>query len=81
MASSQAGATASTKAATSLGDNMVLQPGVVLCLEGTNRKDGYLGDFEETVVVMEDGCAKSTDANVRWWRTNFQSLGSCHHLR
>jgi Xaa-Pro aminopeptidase len=49
------------------GDATVLEPGMVLCLERTIRKDGYLGDFEETVVVTEDGCEKITDAKVRWW--------------
>ncbi|MDH3666324.1 MAG: Xaa-Pro peptidase family protein [Paracoccaceae bacterium] len=49
------------------GDDTVLEPGMVLCLERTIRKDGYLGDFEETVVVTEDGCEKITDARIRWW--------------
>jgi Xaa-Pro aminopeptidase len=49
------------------GDTTVIQPGMVLCIERTIRKDGYLGDFEETVVVTEDGCEKITDAKVRWW--------------
>ncbi|MHA1528897.1 MAG: M24 family metallopeptidase [Alphaproteobacteria bacterium] len=49
------------------GDATVIEPGMVLCIERTIRKDGYLGDFEETVVVTEDGCEKITDARVRWW--------------
>jgi Xaa-Pro aminopeptidase len=49
------------------GDATVIQPGMVLCIERTIRKDGYLGDFEETVVVTEDGCEKITDAKIRWW--------------
>lgn len=49
------------------GDETVLEPGMVLCLERTIRKDGYLGDFEETVVVTDDGCEKITNAQVRWW--------------
>jgi Xaa-Pro aminopeptidase len=49
------------------GDTTVIEPGMVLCIERTIRKDGYLGDFEETVVVTEDGCEKITDARVRWW--------------
>lgn len=48
-------------------DETVLEPGMVLCLERTIRKDGYLGDFEETVVVTETGCEKITDAQIRWW--------------
>lgn len=49
------------------GDTTVIAPGMVLCVERTIRKDGYLGDFEETVIVTEDGCEKITDAKVRWW--------------
>lgn len=49
------------------GDETVLEPGMVLCVERTIRKDGYLGDFEETVVVTEDGCEKITPARIRWW--------------
>lgn len=49
------------------GDATELQPGMVLCVERTIRKDGYLGDFEETVVVTEDGLEKITDARIRWW--------------
>jgi Xaa-Pro aminopeptidase len=49
------------------GDTTVIQPGMVLSIERTIRKDGYLGDFEETVVVTEDGYEKITDAKIRWW--------------
>ena len=49
------------------GDATVLEPGMVLCIERTIRKDGYLGDFEETVVVTGDGCQMITDARVRYW--------------
>jgi Xaa-Pro aminopeptidase len=49
------------------GDATVIEPGMVLCIERTIRKDGYLGDFEETVVVTGTGCEKITDARVRWW--------------
>ena len=46
---------------------MAIEPGMVLCIERTIRKDGYLGDFEETVVVTEDGCRKITDARICYW--------------
>ena len=49
------------------GDGTVIVPGMVLCIERTIRKDGYLGDFEETVVVTETGCEKITDARMRFW--------------
>lgn len=49
------------------GDKTVLVPGMVLCLERTIRKDGYLGDFEETVVVTEDGSERITSARLRNW--------------
>ncbi len=49
------------------GDRTVIEPGMVLCIERTIRKDGYLGDFEETVVVTAAGCEKITDARIRYW--------------
>ncbi len=49
------------------GDGTVIEPGMVLCIERTIRKDGYVGDFEETVVVTETGCEKITDASIRYW--------------
>ena len=50
------------------GDDTPLEPGMVLCLERTIRSDdGYLGDFEETVVVTEEGCETITDARKRFW--------------
>lgn len=49
-------------------DDTRLEPGMVLCLERTIRSDdGDLGDFEETVVVTEDGCETITDAQKRFW--------------
>jgi methionine aminopeptidase len=39
----------------------------VLNFEKTLSRDGYLGDFEETVVVTETGVEKLTDARIRWW--------------
>ena len=49
------------------GDGTAIEPGMVLCIERTIRKDGYVGDFEETVVVTETGCEKITDARIRYW--------------
>ncbi len=49
------------------GDATVIEPGMVLCIERTIRKDGYLGDFEETVVVTDTGCEKITNARIRYW--------------
>ncbi len=46
---------------TAIAENMVL------CVERSVRHMGYLGDFEETVVVTKDGCELLTDARVRWW--------------
>lgn len=49
-------------------DTTPLEPGMVLCLERTIRSaDGYLGDFEETVVVTDTGCEVITDAQKRFW--------------
>jgi Xaa-Pro aminopeptidase len=49
-------------------DETPLEPGMVLCLERTIRSnDGYLGDFEETVVVTDNGCEVITDAQKRFW--------------
>ena len=49
------------------GDTTVIEPGMVLCIERTISKDGYLGDFEETVVVTEEGCEKISVSDVRYW--------------
>jgi len=48
-------------------DATVIRPNMVLCLEKTLMKDGYLGDFEETVVVTESGCETITNARKRYW--------------
>jgi Xaa-Pro aminopeptidase len=49
------------------GDPTVLEPGMVICIERSVTADGYLGDFEETVVVTEDGSRLLTSARVRRW--------------
>lgn len=50
-----------------LGNEDAIEPGMVLCLERTVKADGYLGDFEETVVVTDRGAEKITDARIRYW--------------
>ena len=48
-------------------DHTVLQKDMVLCVERSVRHMGYLGDFEETVLVTGDGIELLTDAVVRRW--------------
>lgn len=48
-------------------ETMKLVPGMVLNFERTLMQDGYLGDFEETVVMTEGGVKKLTDARIRFW--------------
>src|SRR5262245_2768144 len=49
------------------GERREIAPGMVLCIERTVTKDGYLGDFEETVVVTETGTERITTAPKRHW--------------
>ena len=49
------------------GERREIVPGMVLCIERTVTKDGYLGDFEETVVVTETGAETITTAPKRHW--------------
>jgi Xaa-Pro aminopeptidase len=49
------------------GDTTILQPGMVICVERTVNRDGYYGDFEETVLVTDTGAEKITDARIRSW--------------
>jgi Xaa-Pro aminopeptidase len=42
-------------------------PGMVLCIERTIQQDGYLGDFEETVLITPNGYELLTDAIKRSW--------------
>lgn len=49
------------------GDKTVLKPNMVLCVERGVRQDGFLGDFEETVIVTEAGPEKITNAQIRYW--------------
>jgi Xaa-Pro aminopeptidase len=48
-------------------DTTELKPGMVLNIEKTLMKNGYLGDFEESVVLTEVGPERLTDAIVRYW--------------
>ncbi len=49
------------------GDETVLEPGMVLCVERSVKRDGYSGDFEETVLVTETGADLLTSARIRRW--------------
>ncbi|MGF7162422.1 Xaa-Pro aminopeptidase [Rhodoligotrophos appendicifer] len=51
----------------SIGEPTPITPGMVLCFERTVTQDGYLGDFEETVLVTETGIEMLTDATKRFW--------------
>jgi Xaa-Pro aminopeptidase len=42
-------------------------PNMVLSIERTISHDGYLGDFEESVLVTADGYELITDATRRFW--------------
>jgi Xaa-Pro aminopeptidase len=48
-------------------ETMPIAAGMVMCVEKTLMRDGWLGDFEETVVVGEDGASLITDARRRFW--------------
>ncbi len=56
-------------------DDPWLAPGVdkqitkdmVICVEKWLMRDGYAGDYEDTVLVTDDGAGKITDARMRWW--------------
>jgi Xaa-Pro aminopeptidase len=48
-------------------DKTVLQPGMVLCVERSVERQGYVGDFEETVLVTPNGCELLSQAPVRFW--------------
>jgi Xaa-Pro aminopeptidase len=49
------------------GDATELQPGMVLCVERGVKREGFSGDFEETVLVTETGNELLTSARVRRW--------------
>ena len=49
------------------GDETRIEPNMVLNFERTVSHEGYVGDFEETVVVTDEGPIKLTDARIRFW--------------
>jgi len=49
------------------GETMALRENMVINLERTLQRGGYLGDFEETVLLTRDGPRLLTDAQVRTW--------------
>jgi Xaa-Pro aminopeptidase len=42
-------------------------PNMVLSVERTIMQDGYLGDYEESVLITPDGYERLTDATTRFW--------------
>ncbi|WP_342642351.1 M24 family metallopeptidase [Rhodoligotrophos ferricapiens] len=50
-----------------LNEPTPIVPNMVLCLERTLTRDGHLGDFEETILVTENGAELITDAIKRYW--------------
>jgi len=48
-------------------ETLRLAPGMVLNFERTLMQDGYLGDFEETVLLANEGIERLTDAQQRYW--------------
>ena len=40
---------------------------MVLCVERTVERHGYVGDFEETVLVTETGTELLSNARIRRW--------------
>ena len=44
-----------------------IEPNMVICVEKWLMRDGYAGDYEDTVLVTKDGAEKITDAQMRWW--------------
>jgi Xaa-Pro aminopeptidase len=49
------------------GDTTVLAPGMVLCVERSVEKHGFVGDFEETVLVTPRGAELLSNATIRRW--------------
>ncbi|MVA99417.1 M24 family metallopeptidase [Nitratireductor sp. CAU 1489] len=49
------------------GVSREIVPNMVLSVERTISRDGYLGDFEETILVTENGPELLTDATQRYW--------------
>jgi len=48
-------------------EDMRLQQDMVINIERTLTRDGYLGDFEETILITEQGPELLTNAKLRYW--------------
>ena len=48
-------------------EDMRLESDMVINIERTLSRDGYLGDFEETILITEDGPELLTNAKLRYW--------------
>lgn len=48
-------------------DPTVLETDMVINVERTLTRDGYLGDFEETILITPDGPELLTNARLRYW--------------
>jgi len=49
------------------GEEMILERDMVINVERTLSRDGYLGDFEESILITENGPELLTNARVRYW--------------
>lgn len=49
------------------GDETPIEPGMVINVEKTLSQDGFVGDYEETVLVTETGLERLTSAQRRYW--------------
>lgn len=49
------------------GVDTPIVPNMVLSVERTITQDGYLGDYEESVLITPDGYERLTDATARFW--------------
>ncbi|MGO4833997.1 M24 family metallopeptidase, partial [Rhizobiaceae sp. 2RAB30] len=49
------------------GVTTAIVPNMVLSVERTLTQDGYLGDYEESVLITENGYERITDATPRFW--------------
>ena len=49
------------------GEDMELTNDMVINIERTLSRDGYLGDFEETILISKDGPELLTNAKLRYW--------------
>ncbi len=49
------------------GVTTAIVPNMVLSVERTITQDGYLGDYEESVLITENGYERITNATPRFW--------------